>query len=94
MLKGLAGFRTQRRREQIVEGPFVAIKADNQERWLITAWKPLRRAWTNPPVPCVHSDPVFPDCGPSQTVRVQGKLWFYEGDEIQQELHRLRESFQ
>ena len=89
MLKGLLGFESQRRREQIVKEPFVAIKADHSDRWLITAWTPIKRAWTNPPVPCVHSDPVFPDCAPGKTVHVHGGLWFYEGTEIENEIKRL-----
>ena len=93
MLKGLVGFNTQRRRPELIDGPFVAIKADRANRWLITAWQPLNRAWTNPPVPCVHSDPIFPDCPPGETVRVTGKLWFYEGDEIDGELRRLKSLF-
>ncbi|MCG8649982.1 MAG: CehA/McbA family metallohydrolase [Pirellulales bacterium] len=72
MMKGLVGFNTQRRRDQVVHEPFVAVRADDSDRWLITAWQPIRRCWTNPPVPCVHSDPVFPDCQPGKTVRVRG----------------------
>jgi hypothetical protein len=91
MLKGLVGFNSQRRRPHIVDGSFVAIKADRSDRWLITSWVPNHRAWTNPPVPCIHSDPIFPDCPPGETVQVQGKLWFYEGEEIHEELKRLKE---
>ena len=91
MLKGLVGFNSQRRRPHIVEGSFVAIKADRTNRWLITSWQPNHRAWTNPPVPCIHSDPIFPDCPPGETVEVQGKLWFYEGEDIQGELQRLKQ---
>lgn len=89
MLKGLIGFTAQRNREQVVRGPFVAVRADQTDRWVITAWKPINRAWTNPPVPCIHADPIFPDCPPGQTVRVQGGMWFYEGSEIADEIERL-----
>ena len=90
MLKGLTGFSAQRKREQIIDGPFVAVKAGRSNRWIITAWKPFKRAWTNPPVPCIHSDPIFPDCQPGKTVRVRGHLWFYEGSDIQSEIRRLK----
>ena len=89
MLKGLRGFTSQRPREQVIHGPFVAVKADRGDRWLITAWKPLHRAWANPPVPCIHSDPIFPDCPPGQTVNVEGGLWFYEGEAVEAEIARL-----
>lgn len=92
MLKGLVGFNSQRRLQDKANGPFIAIKADRGDRWLITAWEPLQRAWANPPVPCVHSDPIFPDCAPGATVRVRGGLWFYEGTEIEAELRRLADS--
>jgi len=91
MLKGLTGFSAQRKREQVIDGPFVAVKADQFDRWIITAWKPFKRAWTNPPVPCIHSDPVFPDCKPGETVKVNGHIWFYEGSSIRNEIERLKE---
>ncbi len=93
MMKGLIGFNAQRKRQQVVRGPFAAVKADGQNRWVITAWTPINRAWTNPPVPCIHSDPIFPDCDPGKTVKVRGGLWFYEGDQIAAEIQRLSDRF-
>lgn len=88
MLKGAAGFNLQQPPESIVEGPCIAIRGlDNREqptqRWILTKWTPNHRVWTNPPVPCIHSDPVFPDCGPGNTVSISGWLRFYEGDDVQ-----------
>jgi hypothetical protein len=94
MLKGLPGFNSQRKRGHMVEGSFIAIKSDWHDRWVITAWEPNHRAWDNPPVPCIHSDPIFPDCQPGQTVNVRGGLWFYEGDQIRKEIARLAELLQ
>jgi len=88
MLKGLLGFNSKRRRDAIVRGPLIAIRADREDRWVITGWEPNHRAWANPPVPCIHSDPIFPDAQPGETVRVRGKLWFYEGSDIDAELNR------
>jgi hypothetical protein len=92
MMKGLVGFNSQRRRPEVVDGSFIAVRGDHGNRWLITSWQPNHRAWSNPPVPCIHSDPIFPDCPPGQTVKVSGRLWFYEGDNIEDELRRLKES--
>ncbi len=86
MLKGLIGFNSKRRREAVVRGPLIAIKADHGNRWVITGWEPNQRAWANPPVPCIHSDPVFPDCEPGETVRVRGGMWFYQGSDIEDAL--------
>ena len=92
MLSGLVGFNSQRKRDQVVKDSVVAVKADRDDRWIITAWEPHNRAWTNPPVPCIHSDPVFDDCNPGETVTARGHLWFYEGDDIQAEIQeRLRQ---
>jgi hypothetical protein len=94
MLKGLVGFNSQRRRPERVDGSLVAVQGDRGNRWVITSWRPIHRAWTNSPVPCLHADPVFPDCAPGETVRVDGKLWFYEGDDIDAEIQRLKASIQ
>ncbi|NND99953.1 MAG: CehA/McbA family metallohydrolase [Pirellulaceae bacterium] len=93
MLSGLIGFQAQRKRQQVVQDSFVAVKADTVDRWIITAWQPPHRAWTNPPVPCFHSDPIFPDCEAGQTVRVRGGLWFYEGSDIDSEIERIHNAF-
>lgn len=89
MLKGAVGFNVQEKLESISAPPWVAIRSENSDRWIITAWQPNHRVWTNPPVPCIHSDPIFPDCAPGQTVTVSGGIWFYQGDDIRAELDRL-----
>jgi len=44
-------------------------------------------------VPCLHADPVLPDCPPGETVRVRGRLWFYEGKDADAELERVAAEF-
>ena len=61
-------------------------------RWVISAWSPLHRTWANPPCPCLHSDPKFPDCKPGQTQRLRGWLSFYEGSDIRTELSRIEQT--
>jgi hypothetical protein len=89
MLKAAAGFNTQTNANKVFAAPYCAVKSDSADRWIITAWSPNHRAWGNAPVPCLHSDPKFPDCEPSQTVEVKGWLSFYEGNDIQSEFRRL-----
>lgn len=89
MLKGLVGFNHQEPREVITEPPFVAIRGYDAEnrplnRWLVTSWIPNHRVWTNPPVPCVHSDPILPNCLPGETVSAAGSLRFYEGNNVRE----------
>ncbi len=89
MLKGTAGFNQQTNDNKIFKPPFVACGSTDRQRWIITAWTPIHRTWGNAPVPCLHSDPKFPDCAPGETQRVRGWLWFYEGAAITNELQRL-----
>jgi len=89
MLKAAAGFHQQTNNNKLVRKPFVATKSANGRRWIITAWEPCDRPWSNPPVPCMHSDPKFPDCKPGETKRLRGWLSFYEGDSIDAEFRRI-----
>jgi hypothetical protein len=92
LLKGAKGFEQQDNKNKVFSGPYVACHDRDGKRWIITAWQPLHRGWANPPCPCLHSDPKFPDCPPGETKRVQGRLWFYEGTEIEKEIRRLDQS--
>jgi hypothetical protein len=92
MLKAAAGFEAQTSQNKLLRPPYVAVRSDDGLRWIITAWEPLHRVWANPPVPCMHSDPVFPDCPAGETRRLRGWLWFFEGDDIESELERMEES--
>ena len=90
MLKGAVGFNVQEELEHVMTDSMVAVRSMESDRWIITSWQPLKRVWLNPPVPCIHSDPIFPDCAPGETVQVSGGLWFYEGRDIEGEIRRLR----
>jgi hypothetical protein len=45
-------------------------------RSISTQWEHCGRTWGNTQCPCMHSDPVLPDCAPGETVQLRGKLWF------------------
>jgi hypothetical protein len=92
MLKGAAGFNQQTNDNKVLSKPYVACRNSTGDRWIITAWEPCHRPWANPPCPCLHSDPKFPDCQPGETQRIRGWLSFYEGDDIQAEFRRIDES--
>jgi hypothetical protein len=89
MLKGAAGFEAQTNDNKVFEKPFVAVKAKDVDRWVITAWEPCHRPWANPPCPCLHSDPKFPDCAPGETKRLRGWLSFYAGPDVRAEFERI-----
>ena len=91
MFKAAPGFERDDGGEEgkVKSPPYVARRAVGADRWIITAWEPNQRVWTNPPCPCMHSDPQFPDCAPGETQRVRGALWFYQGDDVEREIQRL-----
>ncbi|MBM3876346.1 MAG: hypothetical protein FJ386_06465 [Verrucomicrobia bacterium] len=89
MLKGASGFTAQTNANKVLAKPFVAARDESRRRWIITAWEPCHRPWANPPCPCLHSDPKFPDAEPGATVRVRGWLSFFEGADVEMEFNRL-----
>ena len=89
MPKEAKGFAAQSNDNKVLETPYAACRSDDGKKWIITAWTPCHRPWANPPWPCFHSDPKFPDCDPGQTKRLRGWLSFHEGDNIQGEFQRI-----
>ncbi|MEY3172414.1 MAG: hypothetical protein RLZZ436_327 [Planctomycetota bacterium] len=89
MLKAAAGFSQQNNDNKLIRGNYAAARSESGNRWIITAWEPLHRAWANAPCPCLHSDPQFPDCAPGETRFLRGWFSFHEGEDIQRELDRI-----
>lgn len=89
MLKSASGFNAQTNDNKQSKGPYAVARSTDGNRWIITAWEPLHRAWYNERCPCLHSDPKFPDCKPGKTVHLKGWLSFYEGGDIDSELKRI-----
>jgi len=88
MLKGAPDFNSQTNDNKRLGVPIAAVRSVKGNRWILTAWERCGRVWGNTQCPCMHSDPVLPDCPAGQTVRVRGRLWFYEGNEIDEEIAR------
>jgi len=93
MLKGAPEFNSQINDNKIFKSPVSAVKSAKGDRWILVAWDRCGRAWGNAPVPCMHADPVLADCVPGETVRVRGRLWFYEGSDIDGEVNRAQRTF-
>jgi hypothetical protein len=89
MLKGAGGFERQTNENKVFAAPYAACRDERGNRWIITGWEPCQRTWGNPPCPCLHSDPRFPDCPPGQERVVKGWLSFYEGSYLDAELRRI-----
>jgi len=89
MLKGAPGFNQQTNSNKVLSKPYVACRSEDGKRWIISAWDPCHRPWATAPVPCLHSDPKFPDCAPGETQRLRGWLSFYEGTNVEAEFKRI-----
>jgi hypothetical protein len=92
LLKGAPEFNGQINDNKLFREPAVAVRSAKGNRWILSAWERCGYVWGNALCPCMHSDPVLPDCRFGQTVRVRGTLWFYEGYDIEQEFARGRAS--
>jgi hypothetical protein len=60
--------------------PVVATHArGDMTRWLGTIWEPSRAIFSNPRIPCIHSDPVPMDCPPGKSTLARGAVFFHDG---------------
>ena len=92
MLKNAIGFNALTNANKVFSKPYVACKSDDGQRWIITAWEPCHRPWANAPVPCLHSDPKFPDCAPGESKQLRGWLSFYQGTNLHAEIERIEKT--
>ena len=86
MLRGAKGFTSQTTDNKTFRPPVAAAHSEGGRQWILIAWERTGRSWGNPRCPCFHADPVFEDCPPGETVRLRGRLWFHEGESIEEEL--------
>jgi hypothetical protein len=93
MLKGAPEFNAQTSGNKLLlekEG-VVAVRSADRKRWIVTVWD-RGRAWENPLVPCIHSDPVLPDLEPDGEAVARGRLFVYEGEDVEAEIARREAS--
>jgi hypothetical protein len=90
MLKGAPEFDDQTRDNKTFEPPVAAVESRDGGRWILTAWERTGRCWGNVRCPCLHADPILPDCEPGRTVSLEGWLWFHEGASIEDEIAEAR----
>jgi peptidoglycan/xylan/chitin deacetylase (PgdA/CDA1 family) len=74
MLKRAKGFAAQTNDNKEFGKSVARVRSGGHA--IAVEWENCGRTWGNPSCPCLHSDPLLPDCAPGQTVRVRGKLWF------------------
>ncbi len=93
LLRGAPEFNDQTTTNKVFACPSAAAHSAGGNRWILTAWERCGRAWGHPLCPCLHADPVLADCPPGQTVRVRGRMWFYEGADVTAELAQAQARF-
>jgi hypothetical protein len=80
MLKGAPEFSALTGDNKVLLEHGALVRADSANRWIGTVWE-NGRPWQNPDVPCLHSDPAFPDCAPGESVSARG--WIVFGSETE-----------
>ncbi len=84
MLKGASDYNSQTNDNKQFAANTVAVRSNQSNQWVITSWERTFNPWGNPPVPCMHTDPMFEACAPGDTVRLKGKLWLHHGSGVEQ----------
>jgi hypothetical protein len=89
LLKGAPGFGAQTRDNKVqLKDPLVcAARSEDGKRWIATAVE-RGRTWENPPCPCIHADPSFPDLAPGAEAAVRGRVFYFEGEDLAAEVAR------
>ncbi len=97
LLRGAEGFSAQTNDNKVLESvegisarpAGAAVKSADGDRTIATLWT-RARPWANPPCPCVHSDPVFPDLDQGEEATVYGRIFFHEGSGLEAAMERHR----
>jgi peptidoglycan/xylan/chitin deacetylase (PgdA/CDA1 family) len=79
MLKGMPGFDAQTNDHKEFLPDSAVAQSPESPRKVVVEFEHCARAWGNPLCPCIHADPVLPDCAPGARVSVKGSLRF-EGE--------------
>jgi hypothetical protein len=83
LLRGAPDFNDQTNdNKKLLEGGVAATRSRDGQRWIVTGWENAR-PWANPPCPCMHADPNFPDLQPGEEATVRGGLFFHEGADVE-----------
>ncbi len=68
----------------------VAVTSEDGRYVFALAWPSARSLLSNAEIPCVHADPVLPECPPGKRVHRRGKLYLFEGtlDDLTKRVNR------
>lgn len=74
LLKAAEGYSSATNENKQFGTNSAAVRPERGGPWLVTEWERTGRTWGNPLCPCMHADPVLPDCAAGDTVEVRGWL--------------------
>jgi len=71
----------------------IAVKSSIDDYWLGLGWAKAKRLMARSTIPCLHSEPTYPEIGPSRKARVTGRLYFHEAslNELERRFRRDEE---
>jgi hypothetical protein len=90
LLKEATGFnrQTSQNKLKVPEAGVCAVGSEDGKRWIALAFENNPRLWDNAPSPSIHADPRFPDLAPGQEAVAYGRLFVYEGRDLEGEVYR------
>lgn len=89
LLKGAPGMDEQTNdNKRLLERTAGVVSRDGKHVLGLT-WA-LAKPWANPPCPCLHSDPVFPDLPPGAESRLRGRLFLDEAASLEEAVTRRK----
>jgi hypothetical protein len=91
LLKGAPDFDAQTNDNKKILDAVIATRSKDGKRWIVTVWD-RAKPWANPPCPCMHSDPTFPDLAPGEVSTLRGRVFFHEGEDIEAEIERRKKA--
>ncbi|NIA13875.1 MAG: hypothetical protein GWP08_07330 [Nitrospiraceae bacterium] len=65
--------------EVLADADVVAVTSPDGKHIFGFAWPQVRSILSNANIPCVHADPLLPDCPPNRRVHQRGKIYLMEG---------------
>jgi len=73
--------------------PLLARRIPGRNAWIAWIWPVVQEYFGNTACPCMHMDPILPDCPPGQSRAMFGRMVFFEGawDELYSLAERERE---
>ena len=92
MLRGARGFTRQNQDGKIYRDGVAAVSSEDGSRWILISFDIANEKTDgNYLVPCIHCDSQFPQVPAGGRVTAKGRIWFYEGRDIEAEIANAKQ---